>query len=84
MLAKARKMRKPTGTLSLNVFGPGKLLVKKVWAQNIFIELNHSKKINFHSSVFSFLLSKNGAKKSLKMCLDVISLLFSSLRIQIL
>ena len=71
-LAKARKMRKPTGTLSLKFFGPGKLWVKKVLAQNIFIELIHSKKISFHSSVFSFLLSKNGAKKKP----DVLSLLF--------
>ena len=30
-------MRKPLDTLSLKKFGPGKLQVKKVWAQNIFI-----------------------------------------------
>ena len=34
-LAKARKMRKPPGTLCLKKFGPGKFWVKKVWAQNI-------------------------------------------------
>ena len=34
-LAKARKMRKPPGTLGLKKFGPGKLWVKKVWAQNV-------------------------------------------------
>ena len=32
-LAKARKMRKPPGTLGLKKFGPGKFWVKKVWAQ---------------------------------------------------
>ena len=32
-LAKARKTRKSPGTLSLKKFGPGKLLVGKVWAQ---------------------------------------------------
>ena len=37
-LAKARKMRKPPGTLGLKKFGPGKLRVKKVWAQDIFID----------------------------------------------
>ena len=40
-------MRKPLDTLSLKKFGPGKLQVKKVWAQNIFInflaELDHPK-----------------------------------------
>ena len=37
-LAKARKMRKPPGTLGLKKFGPGKLRVKKVWAQDILID----------------------------------------------
>ena len=36
-LAKARKTRKSLGTLGLKKLGPGKLFVKKVWAQNIFI-----------------------------------------------
>ena len=34
-LAKARKMRKPPGTLGLKKFGPGKYWVTKVWVQNI-------------------------------------------------
>ena len=34
-LAKARKMRKPPGALSLKKFGPGKFWVEKVWAQSI-------------------------------------------------
>ena len=34
-LAKARKMRKPPGTLGLKKFGPGKLRVKKVWGNSI-------------------------------------------------
>ena len=34
-LAKARKMRKPPGTLRLKKFGPGKFWVEKVWAQHI-------------------------------------------------
>ena len=34
-LAKARKMRKPPGTLSLKKFGPGEFGVEKVWAQHI-------------------------------------------------
>ena len=33
-LAKARKMRKPLGTLSLKKFGVGNLRVEKVWTQN--------------------------------------------------
>ena len=33
-LAKALKMRKPPGTLSLKKFGLGNLWVKKVWTQN--------------------------------------------------
>ena len=37
-LAKARKMRKPPGTLGLKKFGPGKLWVKKIWGQNISID----------------------------------------------
>ena len=45
-LAKARKMRKPAGTLGISLFGPGKLWFKKVWAQNMCIdflaELDHS------------------------------------------
>ena len=36
-LAKARKTRKSLSTLDLKKFGPGKLRVEKVWAQNIFI-----------------------------------------------
>ena len=50
-LAKARKTRKSLGTLSLKKFGPGKLWVEKVWAQNISIdflaEADNFKKINF-------------------------------------
>ena len=50
-LAKARKTRKSLCTLGFKKFGPGKLLVEKVWAQNIvmdfFTELDHSKKILF-------------------------------------
>ena len=34
-LAKARKMRKPPGTLGLKKFGPGKFWVEEIWAQNI-------------------------------------------------
>ena len=47
-LAKARKTRKSPGTLSLKKFGPGKLLVGKVWAQ-FFVSLNWiiSRKIYF-------------------------------------
>ena len=50
-LAKPWKMRKPSGMLGVKKkFGPGKLLVEKVLAQNICIdfltELDHSKKIN--------------------------------------
>ena len=37
-LANARKTRKSPGTLGLNKFGPGKLWVKKVWAQSLFID----------------------------------------------
>ena len=37
-LAKARKTRKSPRTLGLKKFGPGKLRVKKVWAENIFID----------------------------------------------
>ena len=37
-LAKARETRKSPGSLSLKKFGPGKLWVKKVWAQNIFMD----------------------------------------------
>ena len=52
-LTKARKMRKPPGTLDLKKFGPGKLWVEKVWAQNVFInflaELDHSKKLFFET-----------------------------------
>ena len=36
-LAKARKMRKPPGTLGLKKFGPGKIWVKNVWTQNTCI-----------------------------------------------
>ena len=40
-LAKARKMRKPPGTLGLKKFRPGKFGVKKVWAQHIEkVEIN--------------------------------------------
>ena len=50
-LAKAWKMRKPPGTLSLKKFGPNKLWVENVWAQNILInflaELDHYMKIIF-------------------------------------
>ena len=35
-LAKARKMRKPPGTLSLKKLRLGKLWIEKVWAQNTF------------------------------------------------
>ena len=34
-LAKARKMRKPPGTLVLKKFRPGKFGIGKVWAQHI-------------------------------------------------
>ena len=55
-------MRKPPGTLGLKKFGPGKLLVEKVWAKNIVMdfltELDHSKKILFYS-FFSFVPSKS-------------------------
>ena len=34
-LAKARKMRKPPGTLGLKKFRPGKFGVEKIWAQHI-------------------------------------------------
>ena len=48
-LAKAWKTRKSPGSLGLKKFGPGKLWVEKVWAQNIFIdflaELDSFKKI---------------------------------------
>ena len=37
-LAKARKTRKWPGTLGLKQFGPGKLRIKNVWSQNIFID----------------------------------------------
>ena len=33
-LAKARKMRKPPGTLSLKKFGPGNIWIENVWTQN--------------------------------------------------
>ena len=36
-LAKARKMRKPPGTLGLKNFGPGKIWVENVWTQNTCI-----------------------------------------------
>ena len=36
-LAKARKMRKPPGMLSLKKFGPGKIWVENVWTQNTCI-----------------------------------------------
>ena len=37
-LAKAQKTRKSPGTIGLKKFGPGKLWVKKVLAQNIFMD----------------------------------------------
>ena len=37
MLAIAQKMREPLGTLGLKKFGPGKLWIEKVWAQNILL-----------------------------------------------
>ena len=40
-LAKARKMRKPPGTLSLKKFGLGNLWVEKVWTQNTCIPAIH-------------------------------------------
>ena len=40
-LAKARKMRKPPGTLSLKKFGLGNLWVEKVWTQNTCILATH-------------------------------------------
>ena len=40
-LAKARKMRKPSGTLSLKKFGLGNLWVEKVWTQNTCILATH-------------------------------------------
>ena len=36
-LAKARKMRKPPGMLSLKKFGPGKIWVENVWTKNTCI-----------------------------------------------
>ena len=36
-LPKARKMRKPPGTLGLKKFGPGKFWVENVWTQNTCI-----------------------------------------------
>ena len=36
-LAKARKMRKPPGTLGLKKFGPGKIWVENVLTQNTCI-----------------------------------------------
>ena len=36
-LAKARKMRKPPGTLGLKKFGPEKIWVGNVWTQNTCI-----------------------------------------------
>ena len=36
-LAKARKMRKPPGTLSLKKLGPGNIYVANVWTQNTCI-----------------------------------------------
>ena len=45
-------MGKPPGIIDLKKFGPGKLWVEKVWAQNIIIDfltdLYHSKKLDFH------------------------------------
>ena len=35
-LTKARKMRKPPGTLGLKKFGPGKIWVENVWTQKSF------------------------------------------------
>ena len=37
-LTKARKTPKSPATLGLEKFGPGKLWVEKVWAQNIFFD----------------------------------------------
>ena len=37
-LAKARKTRKSPRTLGFKKFGPGKLRVENVWAQNIHID----------------------------------------------
>ena len=50
-LAKARKTRKSPRTLGLKKFGPGKLRVKKVWAQNIFIDFL----ANILENIFVFL-----------------------------
>ena len=65
-LAKARKTCKWPGTLGLKKFGPGKLQVKKVWAQNISIdflaELENLKNLvvvfffNFFNSILSRIL----------------------------
>ena len=75
-------MRKPPGTLGLKKFGPGKLRVKKVWAQDISIdflaEVDHFK---IFCTLKEFKLCK-GAKKSLKMRADDLSLLLRSLRFQ--
>ena len=46
-LAKARKMRKPPGMLSLKKFGLGNLWVEKVWTQNTCILAIHFRKIHF-------------------------------------
>ena len=67
-LAKARKMRKPPGTLSLKKFGLGNLWVEKVWTQNTCILATHFWKFFGQQSFFGsnkFFGSKNsfGSKK---------------------
>ena len=68
-LAKARKMRKPAGTLGLKKFGPGKLWVtknvgqKSFWVKKVFFG---SKKIFGSRSIFgqkSFFVSKSFLSK---------------------
>ena len=54
-LAKARKMRKPPGTLGLKKFGPGKLWVKKNLTQNIFIDFLAELENNFTNFGKSYL-----------------------------
>ena len=51
-LAKARKMRKPLGTLSLKKFWLGNLRVEKVWTQNTCILAIHFRKIHFQKIHF--------------------------------
>ena len=54
-------MRKPLGTLGLKKFGPGRLFVKKFWAQkcviNFLAELDNLKKINVCLNVNESLIS---------------------------